>query len=294
MGPRSENRGYAVGSAGKSRRRQRLQWVHGPRTVVMSSDQCTECLCDGVASMGPRSENRGYAEGRLGRHQVAAGFNGSTVREPWLCRLSHRRPAAVGQNASMGPRSENRGYGPRLDLLVNLSDRPCFNGSTVREPWLCLPVLPAAAPADRVLQWVHGPRTVVMDRRTTRTGRTATCMLQWVHGPRTVVMVSGHWYVHTAGERASMGPRSENRGYAVVRTGAHCAGGVASMGPRSENRGYVLPADPVAATRHQMLQWVHGPRTVVMVIGFLIGAILATTASMGPRSENRGYARLSF
>ncbi len=36
-----------------------LQWVHGPRTVVMLLllDELLELL---LASMGPRSENRGY------------------------------------------------------------------------------------------------------------------------------------------------------------------------------------------------------------------------------------------
>ena len=59
-----------------------LQWVHGPRTVVMARGSNG----DGpgtVASMGPRSENRGYAL-HVHRHVSSACFNGSTVREPWL------------------------------------------------------------------------------------------------------------------------------------------------------------------------------------------------------------------
>lgn len=37
-------------------------------------------------------------------------FNGSMVREPWLCHLS-MPPLGLRHLASMGPRSENRGYG---------------------------------------------------------------------------------------------------------------------------------------------------------------------------------------
>ncbi len=84
MGPRSENRGYAG---------------HG-------------CVPDRprVASMGPRSENRGYAASPVPPAPPTPGFNGSTVREPWLC--------AAG-----------------LVWKLEIVDR--FNGSTVREPWLC-------------------------------------------------------------------------------------------------------------------------------------------------------------
>src|SRR5690348_16132156 len=88
-----------------------LQWVHGPRTVVMAPLDRPACgFLD--ASMGPRSENRGYEHGRpRGCDGEPRRFNGSTVREPWLCPA--RPPAA---------RSSSR-----------------FNGSTVREPWLCTP-----------------------------------------------------------------------------------------------------------------------------------------------------------
>ena len=60
-----------------------LQWVHGPRTVVMRA-VLEENVRLKAASMGPRSENRGY-ERRLSRTRPRKeGFNGSTVREPWL------------------------------------------------------------------------------------------------------------------------------------------------------------------------------------------------------------------
>ncbi len=60
MGPRSENRGYMHNSAGVVGLLSVLQWVHGPRTVVMR-----------VLPAGCRTGSW-------------RGFNGSTVREPWL------------------------------------------------------------------------------------------------------------------------------------------------------------------------------------------------------------------
>src|SRR5262249_6811967 len=43
----------------------------------------------------------------------------------------------------------------------------------------------------RLLQWVHGPRTVVMTSPSTGSAASAP-RLQWVHGPRTVVMGVPH------------------------------------------------------------------------------------------------------
>src|SRR5262249_2905105 len=63
------------------------------------------------ASMGPRSENRGYVNYLLKIRCVDGSFNGSTVREPWLCSAARTALSQLG-SASMGPRSENRGYGP--------------------------------------------------------------------------------------------------------------------------------------------------------------------------------------
>src|SRR5262249_16723642 len=89
---------------------------------------------------------------------------------------------------------------------------------------------------------------------------TEAAMLQWVRGPITAVMhtrqsASAHDPV------ASMGPRSDNRGY--VRPGMRgWAIRRASMGPRSDNRG---DGETVQGTR-----WLG-------------------RGSMGPRSDNRGY-----
>src|SRR5438132_14334799 len=89
-------------------------------------------------------------------------------------------------------------------------------------------------------------------------------MLQWVRGRITAVM-QPLLVVVFDGEVASMGPRSDNRGYDVhaVLTGNPMSR--ASMGPRSDNRGY-------GAAKLETV----GPES----------------ASMGPRSDNRGYGSL--
>ena len=165
--------------------------------------------------------------------------------------------AAPVSLASMGPRSENRGY--KAIAAITKAEQPCFNGSTVREPWLFCDTS-MSKDAKKKLQWVHGPRTVVMSRdlgsvqdeigfngSTVREpwlssvlckGSSRARPLQWVHGPRTVVMGIRKALLGLSRE-ASMGPRSENRGYA---DNDPQPGQVvwASMGPRSENRGYQI------------------------------------------------------
>ena len=140
--------------------------------------------------------------------------------------------------------------------------RRCFNGSTVREPWLSDPDTSRGGGQEHAsmgprfanrgyrvggypgyglfqkLQWVHGSRTVViaLNKGCSGTWR----KLQWVHGSRTVVIVIFLCWRHIRrNARASMGPRFANRGY---RCHGNCRrrGGMASMGPRFANRGYRL------------------------------------------------------
>ncbi len=161
MGPRSENRGYPVRRGCQPIRRMR-------------------------ASMGPRSENRGYA-----RACASKSFHNKTMLQ-WV----------------HGPRTVVMPFAHRLGSPRHVS----FNGSTVREPWLCVARGACSRQSQGRLQWVHGPRTVVMPRG---------CMaidLQYTH--------------------ASMGPRSENRGYPRAAGWSIDQSAAASMGPRSENRGY--------------------------------------------------------
>ena len=85
------------------------------------------------------------------------------------------------------------------------------------------------------LQWVHGPITVVMRKATGDLVRLDR--LQWVHGPITVVMAGFGTVPAETVVGASMGPRSDNRGYG--RAGMPPSFAIeASMGPRSDNRGY--------------------------------------------------------
>src|SRR5712692_4036185 len=88
-------------------------------------------------------------------------------------------------------------------------------------------------------------------------------MLQWVRGRMTAVM-SG------------------------VAPGGRFLGG-ASMGPRSDDRGYAA-VSLCRWTPSVQLQWVRGRMTAVMTVG-RVGAVKVVKASMGPRSDDRGYAQ---
>ncbi len=63
------------------------------------------------------------------------------------------------------------------------------------------------------LQWVHGRITVVMLEK--KLQKALHELLQWVHGRITVVM-NGQEGEDCQGAEASMGPRSDNRGYALT------------------------------------------------------------------------------
>ena len=182
MSPRSENRGYpSAVLAGPTRRTGRfngstvreprlsccpgglpttlylLQWVHGPRTVVIAEVAASDDGNDAKASMGPRSENSGY---RISLPPDVMPFR--------LLQWVHGPRTVViwaGRARGEGIEPLQWVHGPRT--VVN---SPCnargshpdqsFNGSTVREPWLTRP-LPSVPCGTFALQWVHGPRTVV-------------------------------------------------------------------------------------------------------------------------------------
>ena len=209
--------------------------------------------------MGPASENAGY------------------VRRP--ARSRARRLA------SMGPASENAGYvRPSAKTKTTLAG---FNGSSVRERRL----------------WQH-------PLNTNRFG----WWLQWVQRPRTPVM----WIDHNGRKRdsgASMGPASENAGYADA--GRNNYGSLlASMGPASENAGYASTQWPSmtgsarfngSSVRERRLcrhlnayanhdigfngSSVRERRLCLMGLGWVF---LLRRASMGPASENAGYARIKL
>ena len=180
----------------------------------------------------------------------------------------------------MGPRSDNRGY---VKLCCELPSKGC------RLQWVHGPITVVMTPELEAwckaheLQWVHGPITVVMS------GDEDVChgrdWLQWVHGPITVVMID-----HVANEagflRASMGPRSDNRGYASVCPSHPWNAPVLQWvhGPIT----VVMGSKPTLLKPGAELQWVHGPITVVMA-KINSPRKEGHRASMGPRSDNRGY-----
>ena len=75
---------------------------------------------------------------------------------------------------------------------------------------------------------------------------------------------------------ASMGPRSDNRGYVTFTPPLGEDGREASMGPRSDNRGYAIKLLG-KKSRRTLLQWVHGQITVVM------------TAALHDNPEDTGF-----
>src|SRR5579862_683235 len=85
---------------------------------------------------------------------------------------------------------------------------------------------------------------------------------------------------------ASMGPRSDNRGYGL--------GQLFGIGPDTELQwvhgpitvGMIQPSIEISGVIQ--LQWVHGPITVGMGSS-IEPKTRASHASMGPRSDNRGY-----
>ncbi len=87
------------------------------------------------ASMGPRSENRGYPPSSVCRVVLRPGFNGSTVREPWL-----------------SPKQS-----PTLFILLKLQWVHCPRTVVIRGQRRR-----STSTGRLALQWVHGPRTVVI------------------------------------------------------------------------------------------------------------------------------------
>src|SRR5438876_880425 len=132
-------------------------------------------------SMGPRSENRGY--GRYGQWLGADAPPSMGPRSENRGYGGRVRPIEGRTVPSMGPRSENRGY-----VMRSLVYFPVFILQWVHGPrTVVMPCGSAyALAAGGTLQWVHGPRTVVMIGFSGR--YLETVVLQWVHGPRTVVM----------------------------------------------------------------------------------------------------------
>ena len=133
--------------------------------------------------------------------------------------------------ASMGPRSEERGNRLRED-----SRR-----------------LRAAA-----LQWGRAPKNAEMQARFLEAG--GFVELQWGRAPKNAEIIDPVELGPRRG-RASMGPRSEERGNPDEHCGA-AVPGQASMGPRSEERGNHFTA--VSSSEIASLQWGRAPKNAEM------------------------------
>ncbi len=112
---------------------QRLQWVHGPITVVTQRQLWRGAEQEVEASMGPRSDNRGYGDRPSRRHRPCGGLQ--WVHGPiTVVTKEYRWEEGRAPWASMGPRSDNRGYAASSSGPTSRpgSTATCFNGSTVR------------------------------------------------------------------------------------------------------------------------------------------------------------------
>ena len=224
------------------------------------------------ASMGPRSFNRGNRrDPTVQRHrQDRRRFNGAAVIQP---RKRHRGLSRHRQAASMGPRSFNRGN-RRLRTRRQL---------------------------DRPLQWGRGHSTAETVPLSVGSRATAASM-----GPRSFNRGNAA-YDHATEPSASMGPRSFNRGNDVTGRRVDNANPLAR---RFNGAAVIQPRKPIMLdVAGGMLQWGRGHSTAETTSGplrtsacFNGAAVIqprkrdpgvmpwTSTASMGPRSFNRGNA----
>ena len=204
--------------------------------------------------MGPRSFNRG---------NVDSG-----------------RSAACLLRASMGPRSFNRGNdGTPMHSLArraaSMGPRSFNRGNRSRDE---------GRRHARQLQWGRGLSTAEMTDVEELIATTRRFNGAAVFQPRKSAVTPT---VVIQARRASMGPRSFNRGDPVVVHDVLLCG-AASMGPRSFNRGNAGASCRVR--QPEPLQWGRGLSTAEMASEDEPEPNWIT-ASMGPRSFNRGNVR---
>ena len=254
-----------------------LQWVRRPRTPVMQDVHNTsdrEVLQWVRRPRTPVILNRSICSGR------PFGFNGSRVRERRLCWMHRRRNLLRQLQWVRRPRTpvmllQTAGYQPR---------RSCFNGSGVRERRLC-PMEKIESDYQLSLQWVRRPRTPVMLKRRS---------------------------VNNSVEDASMGPASENAGYAsawqILGGHNHRFNGSGVRECRVRPPANTLPATAGfngSGVRERRLCGAKASRHSLTNSSFNGSGVRerrlceevadvrqCLQASMGPASENAGYASL--
>jgi len=235
-----------------------LQWGRGLSTAEIC--HCGFPMPPPVrASMGPRSFNRGNAKRETKEYKAMRASMGPR---------SFNRGNAIGQTrayrlgrASMGPRSFNRGNA--MAVVYRRTWQKGFNGAAVFQPRKCM----------------------ICDFEVTREGE-----LQWGRGLSTAEIILQP-VARTRPGRASMGPRSFNRGNELVQQWLHLQwsrfNGAAVFQPRK------CPAEILRPTQRGCFNGaaVFQPRKSWELPVFRRHSWIA---SMGPRSFNRGNGRVSW
>ncbi len=269
----------------RGRRSRKLQWGHDPKTVDGRMEPGPlEGLLQTLLQWGhdPKTvDGREHFPSEIFGNSLR--FNGATIRRPWM--VEALQATSRRWDASMGPRSEDRGWGGS-DARRSSLPKASMGPRSEDRGWGACPSPPTHSTCCW-LQWGHDPKTV--DGWIRLVGITLTCCLslQWGHDPKTVdgPTLVKNWIFNSI---ASMGPRSEDRGW-LWRTEAAGHQGVGFNGA-TIRRPWMAFAGRRCRLQHA-LQWGHDPKTVDGTYWRIHPRLLAQ-ASMGPRSEDRGWSRL--
>ncbi len=191
------------------------------------------------------------------RGAVVAGFNGATIRRPWMVGCSGHLDAL--------PVSLQWGHDPKT---VDGTHRCCggfrphrsrFNGATIRRPWMARRSACQSRPTPTRLQWGHDPKTVDGSKRS-RNPYGQSGVLQWGHDPKTVDGLD-RCSTPVAPLAGFNGATIRRPWMATYPLSQQMWAELASMGPRSEDRGW-LGLAVLGSGLLSRLQWGHDPKTV--------------------------------
>ena len=266
-----------------------LQRGRGPETAESRIHGTRPMPCH--ASTGPRSGDRGELRARsrlVGVHWLQRGRGPETAESAGLHGSANWRV----RRASTGPRSETA-ESRRRNPMPSRARR--FNGAAVRRPRR------AHRPSARTCGALQRGRGRRPRRERCRTRRRR---LQWGRGPETAESGAAGRYGTCASmgprsgprrasasdpDSASMGPRSGDRGDAPRRVCSAAArsrfNGAAVRRPRRAACSSVAEIDAANVPSRASM----GPRSVrPRRVAGARDAAASTSASMGPRSEDRG------
>ncbi len=302
-----------------------LQWGRGHSTAEMSHAPAAACRAQ-RASMGPRSFDRGNAPrwhdcqdcGRAsmgprsfdrGNQRCRCRARGTSAQLQWG--RGHSTAEITCRRWRLGSRLTVLQWGRGHSTAEMRSRRQLdagadagFNGAAVIRPRK----YGQPAPRPYATAASMGPRS--FDRGNDAAGRRRRSRdgaLQWGRGHSTAEMSALHDWPSRPSRAASMGPRSFDRGNDWSRPRS-AGDGVASMGPRSFDRGNGgrRPCQPrtlqwgrghstaemsaQSTWRFDVLQWGRGHSTAEMAWRDGRCTAVPISASMGPRSFDRGNA----